>query len=55
MPKPVRGPMTYNLDRFILEGLLIEQNCQNPEVLVLNQRGEWGGGGLVRLAVTDQV
>ena len=53
--KPVRGPMTYNLDRFILEGLLIEQNCQNPEVFVLNQRGEWGGGGLVRLAVTDQV
>ena len=53
--KPIRGPMTYNLDRFILEGLLIEQNCQNPEVLVLNQRGEWGGGGLVRLAATDLV
>ena len=49
--KVVKGGIQYNLDRFITEAYYIDQNAKNPEVNTLNQRGEWGNRGLVRLDV----
>ena len=49
--KPIRGGITYNLDRYILEAYMIDLNHRNPEVNTLNQRGEWGNRGLPRLEV----
>ena len=45
----LRGGIQYNLDRYILEAYNIEQTKQNPNVVLLNQRGEWGNRGLPRL------
>ena len=45
--------MRYNMDRMILEAHKIEEATNDPEVALLNQRGEWGHRGLVRIMTTQ--
>ena len=45
------GGMQFNLNRFILEALEIEEARNNPEIQVMNSRSEWGGRGLPRLVI----
>lgn len=51
MAEPVKGGIVYNVDRFILEAVHIDKNSRNPNVNLLNQRGEWGHTSLNRLHV----
>ena len=45
------GGIQFNLNRFILEALEIEEARNQPDINVLNSRSEWGGRGLPRLVV----
>ena len=49
----VRGGMKFNLNRFILEALLIEGAKGTPNCVVMNSRSEWGHRGIVRLTVAQ--
>ena len=48
----LQGGIRYNLERFILEALEIEQIKNTPDVHIMNSRSEWGGKGLPRIQVT---
>ena len=48
------GGMKYNLERFILEAIEIEEGRNNPEYSIMNSRSEWGGRGLPRIQVVHQ-
>ena len=50
--KILRGNIKFNLDRFILEAISIDdmKNVQNMNLL--NQKSEWGHHGLPRLGIT---
>ena len=45
------GGMKFNLNRFILEAIEIEDAKCDPKINILNSRSEWGGKGLPRLVV----
>ena len=45
------GGIQFNLNRFILEALEIEEARNQPDINVLNSRSEWGGRGLPWLVV----
>ena len=47
--KPIRGGMQYNLDRYILEAHLIQENSQKDDVVLMNQRSEFGNRGIPRI------
>lgn len=47
--KPVRGGMKFNLDRYILEVHLIQENHENQNVVLMNQRSAFGNRGIPRL------
>ena len=47
--KILRGGVRFNTDRFVLEALHIRDRHDNPNVDLLNQKGEWGYGGIPRL------
>ena len=49
--KVLRGPMSYNHERFIFEAVKIQESNNNPALCTLNQRGEWGHRGLARLQI----
>ena len=48
----LQGGIRYNLERFILEALEIEEAKNTPGIHVMNSRSEWGGKGLPRIQVT---
>ena len=48
----LQGGIRYNLERFILEALEIEEAKNTPDLHVMNSRSEWGGKGLPRIQVT---
>ena len=48
----LQGGIKYNLERFILEALEIEEIKNTPDVNIMNSRSEWGGKGLPRIQVT---
>ena len=39
----LQGGIRYNLERFILEALEIEEAKNTPDLHVMNSRSEWGG------------
>ena len=47
------GGIRYNLDRFILEALEIEEAKNDNNTQIMNSRSEWGGKGLPRIVVTQ--
>ena len=47
----ISGGIKFNLNRFILEAIEIEEARLNPEIRVMNSRSEWGGKGLPRIVV----
>ena len=49
--KPLRGNIKYNLDRFILEAHKIDKASQDQEILLMNNRQEWGNRGLPRVVI----
>ena len=51
--KCLSGGIKYNLERFILEALEIEEARQSQDVRVMNSRSEWGGKGLPRIQVSQ--
>ena len=51
--QPVRGGMTFNVDRFLHEAVMIDQSNRRPDINSMNQGGEWGFRGLNRLTVTN--
>ena len=50
----LQGGMKYNLERFILEAIEIEEGRNNPAYTIMNSRSEWGGRGLPRIQVVQQ-
>ena len=50
----LQGGMKYNLERFIMEAIEIEEGRDNPEYTIMNSRSEWGGHGLPRIQVVHQ-
>ena len=50
----LQGGMKYNLERFILEAIEIEEGRNNPAYTIMNSRSEWGGRGLPRIEVVQQ-
>ena len=50
----MQGGMKYNLERFILEAIEIEEGRNNPEYSIIKSRSEWGGRGLPRIQVVQQ-
>ena len=51
--RPLKGPIQYNLDRFILEAHKIERASQDPNIHVMNSRSEWGYRGLPRITLNQ--
>ena len=51
--QPVRGGMTFNVDRFLHESVMIDQSNRRPDINFMNRRGEWGFRGLNRLTVKN--
>ena len=49
----LQGGIKYNLERFILEAIEIEEARNNPDIVIMNSRSEWGGKGLPRIQVTQ--
>ena len=49
----LQGGMKYNLERFILEAIEIEEGRNNPVYSIMNSRSEWGGRGLPRIQVVQ--
>ena len=49
--KIVKGGIRYNLDRFVLESQKIQEANDDPGVIVLNSKSEWGSRGVPRLTV----
>ena len=52
--EPIQGGIPYNVERFILEALKIQEFSQSNTHQILNQRGEWGHRGLTRLRITTE-
>ena len=50
--KCVKGGISFNLNRFILESLEIEEARIDPNVNLMNSRSEWGGRGIPRISIT---
>ena len=48
----VQGGIKYNLERFIFEAIEIEDARNDPQIITMNSRSEWGGRGLPRIQVT---
>ena len=53
--KPIRGGMQYNLDRYILEAHLIQENSQRNDVVLMNQRSEFGNRGVSRIEARSNI
>ena len=51
--KPILSGIRFNLDRFILESLKIQQYSQDTNINILNSRAEWGHRGLPRLQINQ--
>ena len=49
----LQGGIKYNLERFILEAIEIEEARNTPDIVIMNSRSEWGGKGLPRIQVTQ--
>ena len=47
----VKSGVRFNSDRFLYEALAIQDANDDPNVLLLNQKGEWGQRGIPRLRV----
>ena len=47
----VKSGVRFNTDRFLHEALAIQDANDNPDVLLLNQKGEWGQAVIPRLRV----
>ena len=50
--KCVKGGISFNLNRFILESLEIEEAKIDSHVTLMNSRSEWGGRGIPRISIT---
>ena len=50
--KCIKGGITFNLNRFILEALVIEDAKSDQNLNLMNSRSEWGGRGLPRITVS---
>ena len=53
--KPIRGGIQFNLDRYILEAHLIQENSQNTDVVLMNQRSEFGNRGIPRIETRTNI
>ena len=49
----LHGGIRFNLDRFVVEALEIDSAREDQNVIVLNQKAEWGQQSLPRLAVRN--
>ena len=47
--KVLKAGIRFNTDRFVLEALHIRNANDDQSIELLNQKGEWGHGGIVRL------
>ena len=49
--KIIKGGIRFNLDRFVLESQKIQETNDDPGVVILNSKSEWGSRGVPRLTV----
>ena len=49
----VKGGIKFNLNRFILESLVIEDARSDDQIKVMNSRSQCGGQGLTRITITQ--
>ena len=52
--KVLKAGIRFNTDRFVLEALHIRNTNDDHNIELLNQKGEWGHGGIVRLRADQQ-
>ena len=49
----IQNGIRYNLERFVAESLHIENAKNDPHIELMNQKGEWGHGGIRRVQFTN--
>ena len=50
----LEGSIKFNLERFVTEAVRIQKAKDDPEITLMNQKGEWGHYGITRVQVINE-